>query len=92
MPAGRWSTPHIAIATGLPAPPDVAPPGAQHKCSSEPGGVGLMVKTGFHMLNSDFLASYLVVRPVGGVQPQGLGEEFLLLNELQRFRKTPVPC
>lgn len=44
------------------------------------------------MLNSDVLASYLVVRPVGGVQTEGLGEEFLLLNELQRFGKTPVPC
>ena len=37
-PAGRWRTLHIAIATGRPAPPAAAPPGARHRSSSEPGG------------------------------------------------------
>lgn len=36
MPAGRWLALRIAIATGRPAPPVAAPPGAGHKCSSEP--------------------------------------------------------
>lgn len=36
MPAGRWLALRIAIATGRPAPPVAAPPGAGHKRSSEP--------------------------------------------------------
>lgn len=35
-PAGRWLALRIAIATGRPAPPVAAPPGAQHKRSSRP--------------------------------------------------------
>lgn len=51
-----------------------------------------MVKTGLEMVDSAVLPSYLVLRTVRGVQPQGLSVEFLLLNKLQGFRKTAVPC
>lgn len=52
----------------------------------------MKVKTGFETFHSAVLPSYLVVGTVRRVQAQGLGVEFLLLNKLQGFRKTAVPC